>query len=102
MTRRASLPVACVAAALIVGCGGSHTNTATTTRQSTAAQKLYAGEVGVLPAPTRATKARPRLVVPVDALSVPGRFPLDSIVSFNLPIRNEGTRPLRIERLDPG
>jgi hypothetical protein len=81
---------------------GPHSNTANTAAGSAEAPKVYAGEVGVLPAPSRATKRRPRLVVPLDALSVPGRFPLSSIVSFNVPIRNDGTRPLRIQRLDPG
>lgn len=102
MTRPAGLGVVCVAAALVAGCGAAHSKTAKTTPVSAQSQRVYVGEVGVLPAPTRATNGRPRLVVPLDALTVPGRFPLSSVVSFNVPIRNDGTRPLRIERLDPG
>ena len=84
-----------LAAVVLAGCGGSHNN------GGNEAKKIYAGEVGALPAPTRAAPGRAKLVLP-RALTVPGRFPLNSIVAFNVPIRNDGTRPLRIERLDPG
>jgi hypothetical protein len=33
---------------------------------------------------------------------VTGRFPLDKLVVFRVPLRNDGTRALRIEKIDPG
>ncbi len=43
-----------------------------------------------------------RLTLPKSALTVPGRFALDSRVSFRVPVRNDGTSVLRITSLDPG
>jgi hypothetical protein len=31
-----------------------------------------------------------RLVLPPDAVTVPGRFPLNSVVKFNVPLRDPG------------
>lgn len=80
------------------GCGGSHHSPAAASANG---PTVYAGEVGVLSAPTRVARGRPKLVLP-PALTVPGRFPLNSIVKFNVPVRNDGTRVLRIRKLDPG
>ena len=86
------------AAAFAAGCGGGDNNKRATPPPG---RTIYAGEVGVLAPPSR-TVAGPRLVLPADAVRVSGHFPLDSIVKFNVPIRNDGRRTLVIRKLDPG
>ena len=98
MTARAWPVLGGIVTVALAGCGGSQPQTATTSANG---PTVYAGEVGVLSAPTRAVRGRPKLVLP-RALTVPGRFPLNSIVKFNVPVRNDGTRVLRIRKLDPG
>ena len=79
--------------AALAGCGGH--------AQPASGQKVYAGELGVLKAPLRGYRA-PHLTLPDGAVTVLGRFPLNSIVSFNVPIRNDGSRTLVIRKVDPG
>ena len=63
--------------------------------------EVYVGEVGVLRPPGRLAN-RPKLVLPRSSLKLPGRYPLGSTVSFNVPIRNDGKRDLRITKLESG
>jgi len=83
----------------LTGCAGDPDNEATT--PSEAPKRIHVGEIGGLPAPVR-IRSGPVLVLPRTAIAVPGRFPLGSVVDFNLPVRNDGTRPLRIAALEPG
>ncbi len=97
MTRVAKLIlVALMLGAAIGGCGGNEDKKA-----SPPGRTIYAGEVGVLPAPST-TSAGPRLVLPPKSVTVRGDFPLDPIVKFNAPVRNDGRKPLLIRKLDPG
>ena len=86
---------------VIVGCGGSDHQQPTVRHRAAQPKTIYAGEVGALPAPSR-TVPGPHLVLPSRALEVLGRFPLGAIVRFNVPVRNDGRRPLRISKLEPG
>ena len=65
-------------------------------------QKVSAGVLGALPAPPSRRPPGPRLVLPEPALTVPGQFPIDRLVVFRVPVRNDGTRALRITKVDPG
>lgn len=80
---------------IVAACGGA------THSASRSPDKLSAGEIGRLPPATTSTPA-PQLTLPTPALTVPGRYPLHALVTFRVPVRNDGGRPLRITRIDPG
>ena len=65
-------------------------------------QKISAGVLGTLPAPATRRPPGPGLVLPERALTAPGQFPIDRLVVFRVPVRNDGTRVLRITKIDPG
>ena len=97
------VPALAASATLVlgVGCGGGSQRRPAEAASKANGRSIYVGEVGVLPAPLR-TFGGPRLRLPANALTVPGRYPLDSIVRFNVPIRNDGRDPLLIKKIDPG
>jgi hypothetical protein len=99
---RAAVLTGALTAALAAGCGGG--GPGTPDRRSgpfRPTDKVDVGQLGALP-PSQAPRAGPRLVLPAPALTVPGRFPLNRLVVFRVPLRNDGTRALRIEKIDPG
>lgn len=61
------------------------------------------GRVGQLPPPR--LRHGPSLTLPKPPkglLLLPGSYPLGSQVRFQIPIRNDGDQPLRIDRLEAG
>lgn len=96
MTLRKSTSAALLVGALALGACGGPTNARPRTPTTASV-----GEVGQLPPPA-APRPGPRLVVPRPALSVPGRYRLDQLVAFRVPVRNDGNRVLRITKIDPG
>lgn len=98
--RITSLAAAFAVAVGAAGCGDS--DTGNRAEGGRPAQKIAAGVVGTLPAPPSRRSSGPRLVLPKPALTVPGRFPIDRLVVFRVPVRNDGTRDLRITKIDPG
>ena len=85
-------PLLALATVLAAGCG-SHNRSPS--------KVAYVGEIGVLPAPS-AARTGPTLVLPSGPLHLTGRYALGSLVKFNVPIRNDGTRALDIRTIDPG
>ena len=92
MPRAKLAPLLALATVLAAGCG-SH--------DRSPSKVVYVGEIGVLPTPSAAGPG-PTLVLPGGPLHVTGRFTLGSLVKFNVPIRNDGTRALDIRKIDPG
>lgn len=85
-----------VSAFAVGGCGG-----AKHPPKPPSSKVVYVGEIGVLPTP-QAARPGPALVLPRGPLQVPGTFALGSLVKFNVPLRNDGTRTLDIRKIDPG
>ena len=94
-----------LAAVVAVGCTTSHptprprTAAPTTTPRPT----VQAGTLGQLPPPQprhglSLTLPKP----PKGLLLLPGSYPLGSQVRFQIPIRNDGDQPVRIDRLEAG
>ena len=88
--------------ALLAGCGNNDPKSMTKTSPDAAPPTINIGQVGTLPAAAPRRPRDPRLVVPGTTLSVRGRHPLNSRIIFRVPVRNDGTRPLRIIKIDPG
>lgn len=64
---------------------------------------VQAGTLGQLPAPQ--LHHGPSLTLPKPPkglLLLPGSYPLGSQVRFQIPIRNDGDQPVRIDRLEAG
>jgi hypothetical protein len=64
---------------------------------------VQAGTLGQLPPPQ--PHHGPSLTLPKPPkglLLLPGSYPLGSQVRFEIPIRNDGDRPVRIDRLEAG
>ncbi len=57
--------------------------------------------LGSLP-PRAQTAPGPRLVLPSNTLAVADSHSLSDLVTFNVPLRNDGAAVLRIDRLYPG
>ena len=85
-----------VSAFAVGGCGG-----AKHPPKPPASKVVYVGEIGVLPTPS-AARPGPTLVLPPGPAHLTGSFALGSLVKFNVPIRNDGTRALAIRKIDPG
>ena len=85
-----------VPALAVGGCGG-----AKHPPKPPPSKVVYVGEIGVLPTPRTALPG-PTLVLPRGPLHVTGSFVLGSLVKFNVPVRNDGTRALDIRKIDPG
>jgi hypothetical protein len=94
--KRRALAAAALALA-ITACGGADK----TDNRPRAPKTLAAGELGHLP-PAQTSRPGPPLVLPRPALTVPGRYPIDALVAFRVPVRNDGNRVLRITKIDPG
>ena len=102
MTVRTAAIVALAYATLVItGCGRGSGAADSPSGPFRPTEKADVGQLGTLPA-AQAPRPGPRLVLPEPALTVPGRFPLDKLVVFRVPLRNDGTRPLRITKIDPG
>ena len=100
MKRNAAICAFLVPALLLAACGSKH-SPGPPKAKTPKSKTIYAGELGVPPTPGPAHPG-PNLVLPGNALKVPGTFPLNSLVKFNVAIRNDGTRPLVIKKIDPG
>ena len=86
---------------LVVAGGGDSGPPTATVPLGTAEKPQYVGEVGVLPPPTKVYRGS-HLVNTRGLINVPGTYPLSDVVSFNVPIRNDGSRALVIKKLVPG
>ena len=86
-----------IAALVVGGCGGGDKHPP----KPPSSKVVYVGEIGVLPTPS-AARPGPTLVLPQGPLHLAGRFALGSLVKFNVPVRNDGTRALDIRKIDPG
>jgi hypothetical protein len=107
--RSGLLALAVLAVTLAAGCtsdGRPQPGSATATGQpasvSPAPRVLQVGQIGTLPPSPQAPARGPRLVVPAGLVPVPGRFPLGTLIRFQLPVRNDGDAELIIDRLAPG
>ena len=101
LMRATQLAAALALASAVASCGGDSTNDRPDD-PFRPKQKISAGVLGTLPAPASRRPPGPRLVLPEPALTVPGQFPIDRLVVFRVPVRNDGTRVLRITKIDPG
>lgn len=111
MWRGATLAGAGLLAATLVlaGCGTSSPHRSAPPAQGQArlgpppptGPTLDAGQVATLP-PAKTRAAGPKLTVPAGLPTVPGSFPLGSLVRLAIPIRNDGDQPLLISGLAPG
>jgi hypothetical protein len=90
--------------ALLGACGGTDRGPASQPRaERPGAERriITVGQVGQLP-PVAQRQGAPKLMLPRQIIPVPGSFPLGSTVRFQVPIRNDGDRTLRIAKLEPG
>ena len=96
-TEPATLALLLVASLFVVGgCGGGNHPP-----KPPPSKVVYVGEVGVLPTP-QAARPGPTVVLPPGPLHLVGNYALGSLVKFNVPVRNDGTRALDIRKIDPG